>query len=83
MLTSTVSSKGQTTIPITIRKMLGLNAGSSVHWQITKSSGSIKHVIVSSPSKESLDQLKGSANDLYKNYGSGREYLKTEKDSWQ
>lgn len=83
MQISTVSSKGQTTIPIKIRKLLGLNPGSNVYWQIDQSKNQIKKVLVSSPSEKSLEKLRGSAKDLYRKHGGGKKYLQNERKSWQ
>lgn len=54
MSISTVTSKGQITIPITVRKRLDLNPGDKVNFFITDSG-----VVVFQPAKKEISELKG------------------------
>lgn len=64
--TSTITSKGQTTIPVSIRKILGLQADSKVLW-IPMKPGEIH--VVSAPSKSQKGQW---AKNLYGKYADNR-----------
>lgn len=47
MYTSTLSSQGQTTVPIQVRKYLNIPSGKSLRWTISKSQDGTKTLSVS------------------------------------
>lgn len=82
MYLTTVSSQGQTSIPVAVRRRLGLEEGDELMWQIVSQSGNLYAKIVS-PSLGAVRSLRGSAKNLYKDDGGGINYLKKERKSWK
>jgi len=54
MARSTITSKGQTTVPVEIRRKLGLGPGDILHWELTE--GTVRIV----PGERSFLRFRGS-----------------------
>ena len=82
MYISSVSSQGQTTIPVKIRRSLELKPNSPLTWHLIKDEAGLEYAQVTSPSSKVLRSLRGIAKAYYKKYGSGQNYLHQERASW-
>jgi len=82
MYTTMISSQGQTSVPVSVRRLLGLEEGNELIWQVVNQ-GKDVYARVMSPSLKTLRSLRGSARELYKKDGGGIKYLKKERQSWE
>jgi len=82
MYISSVSSQGQTTIPVKVRRSLGLTPNSPLTWHLIKDDTGLEYAKITSPSSKALRALKGVAGTYYKKYGSSENYLRRERASW-
>lgn len=82
MLQTIVSPQGQTTVPAQIRKILSIQPGSRLIWQIINDRLGIKRITVTASTLQTITSLKGIAKDMYASYGGGKNYLKKERESW-
>ena len=83
MENSTVSTQGQTTIPVSIRRYLDLKPNQQLAWQVCEDTSGVRYVKISAPSREVIESLKGIAKQTYKKYGGGKQYIAKESASWE
>ncbi|MBI2600507.1 AbrB/MazE/SpoVT family DNA-binding domain-containing protein [Candidatus Daviesbacteria bacterium] len=75
---TTITQKGQVTIPAPIRRALGLNKGDQVKFTITK-----KKIVQLKPAKKfSIMSLYGSLKPRVRPNLSGQDLIKWEKQAW-
>ncbi len=82
MYESTVSIQGQTTIPVQIRNQLGLVTGARMIWETIQDKLGVTYVRITPGSAVAIKSLRGIGRNVYKKYGTGRNYLLQEKASW-
>lgn len=83
MYTTVISSQGQTSVPTEVRKLLGVEPGAELVWQVESDNLSKVKVVVTTANKESILSLRGVADKAYEEYGGGDSYLKKERKSWE
>lgn len=83
MLVSTLSSQGQTTVPVQIRQQLDLQVGQPIKWQISTDKSGVKYIKMRPLSKVVIKSLRGVAKEHYQKLGGGKAYLEKERASWE
>lgn len=82
-ITSTLSSKGQTTIPSFVRQVLEIDPGETLHWFVEIDESGIQSVRLTTATKKNIRSLRGIAAPYVKKYGSALKKLEEERDSWE
>jgi AbrB family looped-hinge helix DNA binding protein len=78
---STLSSQGQITLPVKVRKLLDLKPGEQLSWLVKKMKDGTASLIGIKKGRWPEDYY-GIAKNHYKRYGGVDAYLKRERDSW-
>lgn len=80
---SKVSSQGQITLPVEVRKALRLKAGDVISWLVVRVKAGYSKAVAYKRDKNWIKASYGMARDFYASYGSGEEYLQKERKSWE
>jgi len=80
ILTNTISSQNQVTLPKALREALELQPGDVVSWVVEKG----KAILVPLKKKNSnpVEELMGSAKGIYKKYGGIKKVIDKNKQDW-
>jgi len=81
ILTNTISSQNQVTLPKALREALDLEPGDVVSWVIEQ--GKAVLVPLNRQKTDPVEELMGSAKKVYKKYGGAKGVIEQNRQDWE